>query len=116
MSKRRNLYTPEQDEALRLLYQRHRSNWADHVAECPELLFRTVISMRNRLFHELGAGSMERSEVQMPTTLRGWPNPPTTIFQDDPRAIRDHGSPERLPLPGHFRSLMSCGSAWLIRE
>ena len=115
MSKK-TLYTLEQDDALRHLYRTYRSKWADHISECPELSFRTPISMRNRLFHELGAGSMERSETQTPTTLRGWPPLGTRLFYTDQRAAADHGSPERLPLPGHFRSLMSCGSAWLIRE
>lgn len=115
MSKRTS-YTAEQDDALRSLYQTYRAEWAKHVSEYPELAFRTPISMRNRLFHELHVGTMERGETQKPTVLRGWPPLGTRLFFTDPVAVRDHGSPERLPLPGHFRSLVGCGSAWLIRE
>lgn len=113
---RKPLYTPEQDEALRSLYQRHRSDWAHHIKEYPELNERSVISMRNRLFHELDAGSMERGETQTPTMLRGWPPLGTRLFFTDPVALRDHGSPERLPLPHPYRSLSGCSAAWLVRE
>lgn len=115
MSKRTS-YTPEQDDALRSLYLRHRSDWAHHAREYPELAGRSTISMRNRLFHELHVGTMERGETQKPTVLRGWPPLGTRLFFTDPVALRDHGSPERLPLPQPYRSLSGCSAAWLVRE
>ena len=40
---------------------------------------------------------------------------PKNCFRDDPRAVRDHGSPGRVTIPEHTRSLTGSTAALIVR-
>lgn len=100
--------------------QVHHSEWRAYIGEYPELAGFQIVTLHNRLFGQLCGGTMERDATRIPSELRGWPkpDPKKPLFDTCPEAVADHGSPARLPLPSHIRSLTGSSMAFAagVRE
>ena len=103
-------WTPLEGAALRQLYIAHGDDWRLHIGSEPRLFRRSISDCIGRLkakkFYQI---PRVPQIVADPAPRRGdWPAPGVILFDDDPRATRDHGSPERLSRPEVMRSLFGC--------
>lgn len=102
-------YTAAEDRALAQLCDKHRSEWRRHIRDYPALDDRSIPSLIHRV-HDRG---LVRLGYEQAAAALSWPEPGVILFDDDPRAARDHGSPERLPHPEVMRSPFGCALNWL---
>ena len=102
-------YSDAEDRAIARLVEAYHWRWREYLHLEPVLQFRPVRSIASRVI-SLGfripdgpAPAIERE---------GWPPLGTIIFEDEPRAVRDHGSLLRLPLPSSLRSEQGSSLRW----
>lgn len=104
-------YTDADDRALQRLYRIHRSDWSHHVADFPELAARSIPSMRSRIYQFLKLPSLMAREA-LPAPIEDWSAMAGRRFDDDLRAVTDHGSLANLGYPPITHSPSGCSARW----